>query len=182
MLVLFSILIESLKDDVLSLTHDNRKCAFCILGQYSAEQFDAQIFGQSVLLRLLVMEIWVSWNIKKEKGLSFYRPFPHFCKERHQLEARVNKIQWVIWNCPPEPRPHFFMFVHWTVMRERSIDVRRMPLLELRIKRRKTRQCWAKIKKKQNVRSATCHNANSNGSKGCAKLCIGCKTMLKQGH
>ena len=23
---------------------------------------------------------------------------------------------------------------------------------------------------------------NGNGSKGCQKLCIGCKTMLKQGH
>ena len=30
------------------------------LGQYSAEQYDAQIFGQSVLLRLLVIEIWIS--------------------------------------------------------------------------------------------------------------------------
>ena len=180
-MILFSILIVCSKD-VLSRTHVNRNCAFCILGQYSAEQYDAQIFGQSVLLRLLVMEIWVSWNIKKEKGLSFYRPFPHSCKQRHQLEARVDKIQWYVWNCPPEPRPHFFMFVHRSVMRERSIDVRRMPLLELPIKRRKTRQCWAKIKKKENVRSATCHNANGNGPKGCAKLCIGCKTMFKQGH
>ena len=37
----------SLKD-VLSRTHVNRKCVFCILEQYSAEQYDAQIFGQSV--------------------------------------------------------------------------------------------------------------------------------------
>ena len=33
------------------------------------------------------------------------RPFSHSCKQRHQLEARVNKIQWFVWNCPPEPRP-----------------------------------------------------------------------------
>ena len=32
----------SLKD-VLSRTLVNRKCVFCILGQYSAEQYDAQI-------------------------------------------------------------------------------------------------------------------------------------------
>ena len=25
-------------------------------------------------------------------------------------------------NCPPEPRPHVFMFAHWSVMRERSIQ------------------------------------------------------------
>ena len=71
MLILISILIVSLKD-VLSQTDINRKSAFCILGQYSAEQYDAQIFGKSVLLRLLVIEIWVSWHFKKEKGLSSY--------------------------------------------------------------------------------------------------------------
>ena len=49
------------------------------------------------------------------------RPFPHSSEQRHQLEARVDKIQWFVWNCPPEPRPHFFVFVHWSVMRERSI-------------------------------------------------------------
>ena len=31
------------------------------------------------------------------------------------------------------------------------IDVRRMPLLELPIKRRKKRQCWAKIKKEKKM-------------------------------
>ena len=56
MLIFFIILIVSLKD-VLSRTHVNRKCVFCILGQYSAEQYDVQIFGKSVLLRLLVIEI-----------------------------------------------------------------------------------------------------------------------------
>ena len=49
------------------------------------------------------------------------RPFPHSCKQTHQLEAWVDKIQWFVWNCPPEPRSHFFMFAHWSVMRERSI-------------------------------------------------------------
>ena len=49
------------------------------------------------------------------------RPFPHSCRQRHQFEARVDKIQWFVWNCPPEPRLHFFMFAHWSVMRERSI-------------------------------------------------------------
>ena len=50
-------------------------------------------------------------------------PFPHFFQQMHQLEARVYKIQWFIWNCPPEPHPHFFMFAQWSVMRERSIDL-----------------------------------------------------------
>ena len=52
----------SLSKDVLSRTHVDRKCAFCIrrLGQYSAEQYDAQIFGESILLELLGIEIWVS--------------------------------------------------------------------------------------------------------------------------
>ena len=44
------------------------------------------------------------------------------------------------------------------------IDVRRMPLLELPIKRRKKRQCGAKIKKeKKNVRWAPRYNANGDG-------------------
>ena len=51
------------------------------------------------------------------------RPFPHPFKQRHQLETRVDKIQWFTWNCRPEPRPHFLMFAHWSVMRERSIGV-----------------------------------------------------------
>ena len=33
------------------------------------------------------------------------RPFSHSCKQRHQLEARVDNIQWLVWNFPPEPRP-----------------------------------------------------------------------------
>ena len=50
------------------------------------------------------------------------RPFSHSCKQWHQLEARVDKIQWFVWNCPTEPLPHFFVFAHWSVMRERSIQ------------------------------------------------------------
>ena len=46
MLIFFIILIVSLKD-VLSRTHVNRKCVFCILWQYSAEQFDAQFSGKA---------------------------------------------------------------------------------------------------------------------------------------
>ena len=49
------------------------------------------------------------------------RPFPHSCKQRHQLEVQLDKKQWFVWNCPPEPRPHFFIFAHWSVMWERSI-------------------------------------------------------------
>ena len=51
-----------------------------------------------------------------------HRPFPHSCKQRHQVEARVERMQWFAWNCPPEPRPHFFMFAHWSAMLERSIS------------------------------------------------------------
>ena len=67
---------------------------------------------------------WEAWALA-------YRPFPHSCKQRHQLEAWVDNIQWFIWNCPPKPRPRFFMFAHWSVMRERSIE----PLL-------KEKACW----------------------------------------
>ena len=54
------------------------------------------------------------------------RPFPHSCKQRHQLEAQVDKIQRFVWNCQPKPRPHFFMFAHWRVRQKRSIT----PLLQ----------------------------------------------------
>ena len=47
-----------------------------------------------------------------------HRPFPHSCKQRHQVEARVQKMQWFVWNCPLKPRPHFFVFAHWSAMRE----------------------------------------------------------------
>ena len=110
MLIIFSSLIVSLKD-VLSPMHVNRKWVFCILEQYSAEQYDAQIFGQSVLLRLLVIEIWVSWHIKKDKGLSSY----------------------------------------W-----RASNVLCLSSL---LKEEAKAQCWAKIKKKENVWSAPCRNA-----------------------
>ena len=40
-----------------------------------------------------------------------------------------------------------------------SIDVPRMPLLELSIKRRKKKQCCVKIKRKKNVLSAPCHKS-----------------------
>ena len=104
MLILFSILIVILSKDVLSQTCVNRKCVFCIFGLYSAEQYDAQIFGQRVLLRLLEKEVLVSWHLRKIKV-------------------------------------------------SLSIDVHRTPLLELPTKRRKKRQCGAKIKKeKKNVR------------------------------
>ena len=50
------------------------------------------------------------------------RPFPHSCKQRHQVEPRVDNIQWFVWNCPPEPQPHFFVFAHWSGMQERSVE------------------------------------------------------------
>ena len=49
------------------------------------------------------------------------RPFPHSCEQRHQVESWVDKIQWFVWNCPPEPQPHFFMFAHCSGMWERSV-------------------------------------------------------------
>ena len=33
----------------------------------------------------------------------------------------VDKIEWFIWNYPPEPRPQFFVFAQWSGMRGRSI-------------------------------------------------------------
>ena len=53
-------------------------------------------------------------------NLTRNRSFLHSCKQRHQLEARVDKIQWFVWNCQPKPHPHFFMFVYWSIIRERS--------------------------------------------------------------
>ena len=52
-----------------------------------------------------------------------YTPFPYSCKQRHQLEAWVDKMWWFVQNCPPKPHPHFFIFAHWSIMRERSMDV-----------------------------------------------------------
>lgn len=49
------------------------------------------------------------------------RPFPHSCKQRRQLEARVDRIKWFVWNCPPKPLPHFLMYAHWSDMWEWSI-------------------------------------------------------------
>ena len=49
------------------------------------------------------------------------RSFWHSCKQRHQVEAWVDIIQWFVWNCPLEPRPHFFMFAHCSEMWERSV-------------------------------------------------------------
>ena len=54
------------------------------------------------------------------------RPFRHSCKQGHQLEAQADKIKWFVWNCPPKPRHHFFMFARWRVMQKRSIT----PLLQ----------------------------------------------------
>ena len=44
-----------------------------------------------------------------EHNYYYYRPFLQSCTQRHQPEARVDKIQWFVWNSPSEPRPHFFM-------------------------------------------------------------------------
>ena len=49
------------------------------------------------------------------------RPFPHSCKQRHQVEAWMDKIQWFVWKFPPEPQPHFFMFGYCSGMWERSV-------------------------------------------------------------
>ena len=54
-------------------------------------------------------------------GTAMSRPFPHSCEQRHQVESWVDKIQWFVWNCPPEPQPHFFMFAHWCGMWERFV-------------------------------------------------------------
>ena len=43
-----------------------------------------------------------------EHNYDYYGPFPHSCTQRHQPEARVDKIQWFVRNCPSEPRPHLF--------------------------------------------------------------------------
>ena len=58
MLILFSILIVSLSKDILSRTQVNRKCLFWILGQYSAEQYDAQVFGESSLPTIVTAHIF----------------------------------------------------------------------------------------------------------------------------
>ena len=70
------------------------------------------------LIFKIILNILYWGNSHKKDG--HYRPFPHFWKQRHQLEAQENKIQWFLWNCPPEPCPHFFMFADWSVMWERS--------------------------------------------------------------
>ena len=63
------------------------------------------------------------------------------------------------------------------------IDVRRMSLLELLIKKRNEGTMLSQNQKgKKNVRSAPCHNANVNGRKECQELCIGSKKILKQEH
>ena len=62
----------------------------------------------------------------KTSLLKLPRPFPHSCKQRRQVEARVDKIQWFGWNCPPEARPHFFMFTHWSVMREKVYSYKKL--------------------------------------------------------
>ena len=46
-------------------------------------------------------------------------------------------------------------------------------------------QFWAKIKQKKKMfgqHHVTSHNANASGWKGCQKLCLGRKRMLKQGQ
>ena len=64
----------------------------------------------------------VNWNWSNlfENKAKGNRPFLHSCKQRHQLEAWVNKIQ--SFKCPSVPGPDFFLFAHWSGMRERSIE------------------------------------------------------------
>lgn len=47
--------------------------------------------------------------------------FLHSCKQRYQLEAWMDNKQWFVWNCPPAPQPHFFVFAHWRRTRKWSI-------------------------------------------------------------
>ena len=56
------------------------------------------------------------------RDMSGNRPFLHCCKKRHQVKARMETIQWFVWKCPSEPCPCFFMFAHWSVMWERSLQ------------------------------------------------------------
>ena len=70
---------------------------------------------------VVVVEKWQKSVMHVQSCCFAYRPFPHFCKQRHHLEAPVDRIQWFIWNCSPQPPPHFLMFAHWNVMWERSI-------------------------------------------------------------
>ena len=50
-------------------------------------------------------------SIKGNKDVFLYhRLFSHFWKQRHQLEARVDKIQWFVWNRPP-PASSSFLYV-----------------------------------------------------------------------
>ena len=44
--------------------------------------------------------------------------FLNSCKQRHQPKAWVDKIHWFVWNCSPERQPQFFMFTHWSEVRE----------------------------------------------------------------
>ena len=57
--------------------------------------------------KLRTMVIQICWWINK-----VYRPaIPHSWKQRHQVEARVDKTRWFVWNCPPKPRPRSFFCV-----------------------------------------------------------------------
>ena len=52
-----------------------------------------------------------------------YRPFTHSCKQRHQVEARVDKYSDLYEIAHPNLDLIFFMFAHWSGMRERSFGV-----------------------------------------------------------
>ena len=61
------------------------------------------------LLPLYLAWVWLSHLEMAQVTLAikYHGSFPHSCKQTHQLEA-----QWFVWNCPPEPRPNFFIFAH----------------------------------------------------------------------
>ena len=51
---------------------------------------------------------------------STYRPLPHSCKQRHHVEAWVDNTV-ICMKLPTQASTSFFMFSHWSGMRERSI-------------------------------------------------------------
>ena len=73
----------------------------------------------------LVLLVWLldSWQLLGPINKCTWvlnRLFLNSCKQRHQLDASVDKMQWFVWNCPPKPHPHFVMFAHWNVMWQKS--------------------------------------------------------------
>ena len=78
----------------------------------------AAFHNQSPLITIPYLKAGI-WNFKAIWGgiQDFFinRPFPHSCQQRHQLKAQVDKIQWFVRICPSEPRPHFYVFAHWSI-------------------------------------------------------------------